>query len=296
MMQGELYALHRELYAMALAEKENKKPYFPGFTALSDQIYVRPGEEIVDKDAPVHGPRVVILFGWGDCIPKHVAKYTDGFRELFPHAKQIVVFAPIMRAMRLDVEQRTKNMIPVVKEAFPEGIDAEVDEDQVLFHVMSNTGGINYSATLNAYKQIHGRALPHRLAVYDSTPGSVIFTWENLKRWSYAMAIGTAGWFPWPFGLTQGIWGAFLLRILAEEEFKTKAARSLYLYSKEDDLILWEDIEGHIANYREAGYHGDAVMFEGSGHVGHMRQHPELYWKSIREAWANTAVTAEVAA
>jgi len=292
-----------------MAEPE-KKPYFPGFTAISDQIYVRQGEELSEKDGatPPQGPRVIILYGWGDGIPKHVSKYTDGFRRLFPHAKQIVILSPIFRAMRLDVDQRTKNMIPVIEEAFPDGAGALGEsEDAVLFHVMSNTGGINYSATLNAYKEKYGRPLPHRLAVYDSTPGSVVFTWENLKRWSYAMALGTAGWFPWPFGVTQGIWGAFLcanrffdgmsgresppvfsVRILKEEEFKVKSSQSLFLYSKEDDLIFWKDIEEHMAKAREAGYHGEGVMFEGSGHVGHMRKHPEQYWDSIRAAWEKT--------
>ncbi|PKS05096.1 hypothetical protein jhhlp_008463 [Lomentospora prolificans] len=298
-MRGELYALQRQMHTMAEPEK---KPYFPGFTAVSDQIYVRPGDELGEKDVN-HGPRIIILYGWGDGIPKHVSKYTDGFRKLFPHAKQIVVLSPIFRAMRLDVDQRTKNMIPVIKEAFPEGAVDE-SENSILFHVMSNTGGINYSATLNAYKEMYGRPLPHRLAVYDSTPGSVVFTWENLKRWSYAMALGTAAWFPWPFGVTQGIWGAFLcanrfvdnmsgresppifsVRILQQEEFKVKSASSLYLYSKEDDLILWKDIEEHMAKSREAGYPGEGVLFEGSGHVGHMRKHPEQYWEAIRVAW-----------
>ncbi|KAK7423086.1 hypothetical protein QQZ08_009253 [Neonectria magnoliae] len=249
---------------------ESKKRYaFPGFAAVSDQVFVRDGEDLNGKPLPPKQPRVVIIYAWGDAIPKHLAKYADGFRELFPHAKQIAVLSPIFQTMRLNLDQRTEKMLPVVKAAFPPASQdsTDPDEDSVLVHVMSNTGGINYAATLNAYKQYLNRPLPHRLSILDSTPGSVVLTRENLQRWSYAMALGTAGWFPWPFIVTQCIWGVFLcanrfiehiigresaplfsVRAMVNEELKQKTVKTLFLYSKEDQLISWSDIETNIAD------------------------------------------------
>ncbi|KAK7429871.1 hypothetical protein QQZ08_003490 [Neonectria magnoliae] len=288
-----------------MAESKKRDP-FPGFTAVSEQVFVRDGEDLDGEPLSPKQPRVVIIYAWGDAIPKHLAKYADGFRKLFPHAKQIAVLAPIFQAMRLNLDQRTEKMVPVVKAAFPPEYQDGTDpnKDSVLVHVMSNTGGINYAATLNAYKQQFNRPLPHRLSILDSTPGSVVMTKANLQRWSYAMALGTAGWFPWPFVVTQCIWGVFLLvnraiehivgrepaplfsvRAMVNEELKHKTVKKLFLYSKEDQLILWSDIETNIAESRESGYNADGVLFDGSGHVGHMRAHPEKYWRAIKDAW-----------
>ncbi|EGY23352.1 hypothetical protein VD0002_g8917 [Verticillium dahliae] len=146
--------------------------------------------------------------------------------------------------------------------------------------------------------------MPHQLLVFDSTPGSPWLTWPSLQRWSRAVTISTANRFPWPFGVTQCIWGfiltvkvfagwcvgreaagAFALRVIDDENFETREARRLYLYSKEDDLITSDDIEMYIAESRQKGYQIRVEMFEGSGHVGHMRMHPQCYWKSIADSW-----------
>lgn len=284
--------------------KVEKRQVFPGFTALTNQVFVREAETSGLEKPPAGHPRVIIIFSWGDAVPKHILKYSEGFSQLFPHAKQIAVLSPIFQAMRQDVDQRTKNMTPVLENAFPEG----TEDDDVLLHVMSNTGGINYAATLNAYKQKYGRPLPHRLTSYDSTPGGLDFTWENLGRWSYAMALGTAAWFPWPFMFTQCIWGVFLcanravdhfsrretaprfsLRAMLDRSYESKDASKLFLYSQEDKLISSVDIEENMAESRKNGFHVEGVMFKGSGHVGHMRMFPDEYWDAIEEAWKNSS-------
>lgn len=287
-----------------------KSDPFPGFTAITDQIFIREGEKPEAGVTPSSDhPRTVIIYSWGDALPKHVAKYADGFRKLYPHAKQIAVLSPILKAMRQDLQTRSDNMLPVVEAAYPPGDTSitEQNEGAVLLHVMSNTGGINYAATLHAYQQKYNRPMPHRLASYDSTPGSVIMTVDNLKRWSLAMALGTAGWFPWPFVVTQSIMGVFLLlnhgfesligresapvfsvKAMNDTSYVPRSAHKLYLYSKEDSLIGWHDIETNMADSKGKGYAYKAVRFEGSGHVGHMRSFPDQYWSAIETAWRET--------
>lgn len=283
-----------------------KIPKFPGFIAHSDQVFSRASEAAQtteQKILPKHqnDPTTVLLYGWGDGIPKHVAKYADGFRQLYPYATQIVVLSPISKAMFSNLRQRTDYMLPVLKVLFN---NDDIDSSRVLVHTMSNTGAVNYAATLNAYQEAHGHPMPHQLLVMDSTPGSTELSWGNVSRWSRAMALGTAAWFPWPFVITQAIWGAFLVfnslygwmigrqsagqwsvRAVNHALYETKAARRLYLYSKEDDLILWEDIERHVAETRPLGWEADAELFSGSGHVGHMRMHPGQYWGAIQKSW-----------
>lgn len=288
-----------------------KGPAIPGFTALSDQVFVR-NPEASDEPAPDGHPDVVMVYGWGDGLPKHVAKYAEGFRVIYPRAKQILVLSPISKAMFNDLGQRSQLMMPVVKELFPEGPDAEGVPKTILAHTMSNTGAVNYAATANAFKELYKAPFPHQLLSMDSTPGSTTLSWSNLVRWSRAMALGTAGFFPWPFSVTQSIWAFFLLingtyegligresaggwsrRAANDDAYEAKGARKLYMYSKEDDLIGWEDIEEHVAETRKLGWQADVEVFEGSGHVGHMRMHGEQYWKAITESWKRAVAAPE---
>ncbi|KAF5125663.1 Transmembrane protein 53 [Metarhizium anisopliae] len=285
-----------------------KTPVFSGFTLLSDQVFTRPGEAIESDEQKKRSdvnPTIVLLYGWGDGTPKHVAKYADGFRELFPHATQIVILSPIYRAMFSDLQTRSEHMVPVLKALSEKS--ATLENERILVHAMSNTGGINYAATLNSYQEVFGKPLPHRLLSLDSTPGNTYWSWSNVSRWSRAMTLGTAAWFPWPFAMTQSIWAAFLsvsslykwmigqenpgtwsVRALSNEKYEVAGASRLYLYSKEDDLIGWEDIESNVAEARALGRKADTEMFDGSGHVEHMRKFPKQYWAAIQRAWQKT--------
>ncbi|OAA36315.1 PaxU [Beauveria brongniartii RCEF 3172] len=293
-----------------------KSPSVQGFDSLSEQVFVRDGSTEVAANADAQtGPDVVVIYGWGDCLPQHVAKYADGYRAMFPRAKQVMVLSPIAKAMFTSREQRRGHMTPVVNHLFGSldagrGAGAAQSNDTILIHAMSNTGAINAAATLDVYFERFQSAMPHSLFVMDSTPGDTDFTWENLKRWSRAMALGTAKWFPWPFVATQSIWALFLLLntlhlwlrrrqhagawsrgATKQETFATKRARRLFMYSKDDDLIGWKDIVTYAHDSERLGYAVDTEEFHGSGHVGHMRMHPDQYWAAIQQSWARTKTT-----
>lgn len=286
-----------------MSQTVKKGPKIPGFTALSDQIFLSlvPAEL---HDVPDGHPDYVLIYGWGDGLPKHVAKYADGFKALFPHSRQILVLSPISKALFSDLEQRSESMTPIVKILFPDEESRTTKTPKILAHTMSNTGAINYGATVNAYRNMHGDAMPHALLSMDSTPGSTNLTTDNLKRWSKAMALGTAGWFPWPFVVTQFIWavalcinhgvesllgresaGAWSRKAANNPSYLRRDVRKLYMYSKEDDLILWRDIVVHADASQKLGWACDVEAFQGSGHVGHMRKHPEQYWNAILTSW-----------
>jgi hypothetical protein len=271
-----------------------------GFTPLTDQIYVQtPPSSPVD---PSH-PTTIVIYGWGDALPKHVLKYITGYRSLFPTSRIVLVFSPILRALLQSLDARTANMQPVVDVLFGTLTEKGIALDgNTLMHCMSNTGGINLAATMNAYKMQHKEPLPYKLMVLDSTPGSTDF-WPNIGRWSRAMALGAAG-VPLPFWMMKSIAFAFLStlqvvgwaigRVSAAEysvqavnqpELSSLEAKRLYLYSKEDDIIHWQDIETHAAVARQWGYDVDMELFDGTPHVGHMREWPEQYWGKIKETW-----------
>ncbi|RFU26948.1 hypothetical protein B7463_g9385, partial [Scytalidium lignicola] len=307
--------MSRNLSTIQLIEENNydimalsaKPQPFAGFTALSDQIYILDRLEENISGVGTNDPRIVIIYGWGDAQPKHLTKYIDGFQKLFPQAKIIVVLSPILKALTQTLDQRVQNMRPIITAAFPSDSSKSTDQDSILIHAMSNTGGINFAATLEAYRRAFNKPLPHTLLSLDSTPGGVNYSLANIRRFSYAMALGVAAWFPWPFAVTQAmsavllVWIRGLEKLLGRESaplfsvnainnelLQSKSASRLHLYSKEDKIIWWEDLEAHAAGATRKGYVVDCVLFEGSGHVGHMRMWPDKYWGSILRAWRDT--------
>jgi hypothetical protein len=279
-------------------------PSFPGFEALSKRIFVRKAE---NPQAISGHPTAIVVFGWGDAPPKHVSKFTDGYRKLFPNAKQIAVLSPIGQGFFDHVSKRTEDMKPIVNELFANGKDHS--HNLIICHVLSNSGAGNYICTLNAYTELYNEPMPHVLAVYDSTPGQSKVTWSNLKRWSNAMAMGPASKLPWPFFVTQTLCIGFFIfihlfdfvvgresspkfchRLFFDDKWMSKDSTRLFMYGKEDILIPSEHIEEHIAEGLRCGYKTESQIFE-SGHVDHMRRDPERYWRTIDEAWKRAAAS-----
>ncbi|KAK2934844.1 Protein of unknown function DUF829, TMEM53 [Fusarium oxysporum f. sp. vasinfectum] len=254
-----------------------KLPELAGFKTINAKLLV--SEETSEKP-PADHPAAVVIYGWGDGLARHVGKYAEGYRALFPHSKILIILSPISDAMFTGLETRTRAMQHVI-----DNLDGLLEEKTapILIHSMSNTGAISYATTLKAFRDKNGRQMPHQLLVLDSTPGNPFWSWERLGQWSHAMALGTAKFFPWPFVITKGIWG-FVLTLDVVIKKLTDSKR-LYLYSKEDQIISHMDIEGYIAESQQRGYETRQELFVDTDHVGHMREHPEQYWKAISEAW-----------
>jgi hypothetical protein len=294
-------------------EKFGHEPHaaFSDYTAINKQIYVRPSDSPSRESIPSSSPTIIILYAWGDSNPKHVVKYADGYRALFPQARTVVVFGPILKAITQTLPNRARDMAPVIDAAFGGSQDPEEHEkERVMITAMSNTGGINIASTLHAYYQRFRVPMPHQLLICDSTPGSTDF-FPNAGRWSHAMALGLSQAIPLPFFIHQGMSLLFLgflqglcrvFRIQPASEFSVAAvndigpqglstlkAAKLYLYSKEDEIILWRDIEAHAAEAREKGFDVALEMFEGTSHCGHMKDHKEQYWGAIERRWREVA-------
>jgi hypothetical protein len=275
--------------------------HLPGFTPLSKNIYMHPGS----SPSSTSDPTTILIYGWGDAQPKHLAKYIAGYQTLFPTSRIVCIFTPLVATTMQSLAKRSLSMQAVVK-ALP------LFSDRVLAHVMSNMGGTSYASTLHRYRAVHASPLPHMLTVFDSTPGSSSLR-KNLWPWSRAMALDMARSMPWcPQAVNYALAVVFLTVIhglvwamgadspavfsigaTSNPEYDTKDARRLYMYSKEDQIINWRDIEGHAAQARDKGWKVDLETFEGTPHVGHMRTFPVQYWAAIKKCWENAVAKRE---
>lgn len=292
-----------------------KVNYLPGFRRLSQQVYVHDGDSTLAAQSPTSAtdPTTVIIYGWGDASPKHVSKYVEGYWALFPGCRIVLILSPILKALYQTPAARDKSMQPVLDALFGRATafgsaDGKDGSERVLIHVMSNTGGISYASTIKRYMvtktETDPALFPHKMVVLDSTPGNSSF-FTNIVPWSRAMALGLAPRLPLPFVVTQFIAGLFLgglhlfgfvigasstaessTRAVNNPELADNTAKRLYLYSKEDDIIMWYQIEEHVAECRQNGWkHVEVEVFKGTPHVGHMRGHPEQYWGAIKRNW-----------
>jgi hypothetical protein len=66
----------------------------------------------------------------------------------------------------------------------------------------------------------------------------------------------------------------------------------LYLFSRADKFIPWQDVTHHAETAKERGMHVHCELFEESEHVAHLRVEPERYWSSVQEIW-KTAISKE---
>ncbi|KAI0186820.1 hypothetical protein F4808DRAFT_101862, partial [Astrocystis sublimbata] len=188
-------------------------PSFPGYTPLTNRIYIRnEGTSSSAENVKRRPPRLTqrrswFMVGEMEAQSTSVTKYSEGYHALFPSARIVVIINPIFAAATQTLPKRTEAMNPVIDACFP----TKDDNERVIMHIMSNTGGIYAAATLNAYRERHGEdaVLPHHLCVSDSTPGGLNFGSE-IWRWSRAMAMGVPKWIPLPFKFTQALCAAFL--------------------------------------------------------------------------------------
>lgn len=275
-------------------------PDLPGFEKWSYDAWIR---YPVDSTAPIppSHPRFIVLFGWGDAIPRHVRKYTDGYFALYPYTPQIVTTTLIKRFLWTSKDARAETMNHIVKEVYPPHL---AQDDNVLVQAMSNSGTVLYAATAHKYEKLHGSTLPHRLLVLDSSPGSSVWNRRNVSISDASMCprLGKRHHIPFPiawvlcmiafctnhiFEVSRGedFFGLCACKTLTDERYVSPGTRRLYLYGKDDRVIPPKAINEHIALTKEQGAQVDAKVFPESNHVSHMRHHPEEYWAAIAESW-----------
>lgn len=64
-----------------------------------------------------------------------------------------------------------------------------------------------------------------------------------------------------------------------------KSTPQLYIYSKADIAVPFNEIQSHTEVAESKGIPVTRQIYETSGHVSHMRQDPDRYWSSIRSHW-----------
>lgn len=266
------------------------------FNRLNDLVSIYRPEGSNTKIAPNSTsltPGLIVLCSWVGAATKHIAKYTNGYKHLFPDASilliQSTVFGMVSRA---DISPAYEIVHSFVENSVSES--STDDKNSMILHALSNGGANNAVWLATDFLEKHGH-LPFDKTILDCCPGraeiSAISRGITLSL-PNQYVIRTIGSYMIYFTTA---WFMFTIRVLHIEDTISRIRRSLndpellarstprlYLYSKADTMVRFEDVHGHSEDARQAGY--EVVreeVFEQAPHCALLNEGGKRYWDSV---------------
>ncbi|GAA5926070.1 hypothetical protein JCM3775_005194 [Rhodotorula graminis] len=249
-------------------------------------------------------PELILISGWMGAQLKHVEKYAETYRTIYPTSSIL-----LLRSMESDFFRPSKlvhALVPAadVLRSRTSGYTAGPSSG-LLVHAFSN-GGCLTLKTLNELmrpSRADGRQpiaaattpLPARAIVFDSCPGqaslSGIIAAFTAGVKSPLVKVPLMGVLSVVYAFLR-LWdmirrrSSILARVAAY--FNSPAlppVPRLYLYSTTDKLVPCADVEQHVAEARSLGLEVRAERFEATPHVAHARADPKRYWGAVQQVW-----------
>ncbi|OBT62296.1 hypothetical protein VE03_09031 [Pseudogymnoascus sp. 23342-1-I1] len=272
---------------------------FKGFARLGPNSYIYEGRKaedpFFDQVSPPH-PDVILFMSWLDAQPKHIAKYTEYYKTLFPNAGIILVTSSTRETVMRTKANDTKFFSPIAAT-----LQALPSSTRILLHSFSNGGLSNTALTTKEYNRRTGGPLPIQAQIFDSSPAYPRF-WADIRAMRAGLpknfiirnlvtaivavtyVVARAMW--WVRGLEHPL-KTYCALMNRHELFPKKVPRT-YIYSREDAMVQWRDVEDHMAKAKGLGYEVRAELFEGSQHVSHMPKDSKRYWGIVKSVWKSS--------
>ncbi|KAL2800509.1 hypothetical protein BJX66DRAFT_149925 [Aspergillus keveii] len=262
-------------------------------TKLSPQIFL--------SDPPDFKPsnKLIILSLFMNAPLRISQKYIAHYRRLAPHT-QILVLTSSTSDIILPPNQkgRCQELAPALEvlsaslaaQASTSKATGDSKELSIHIHLFSNGGVYSTTSLLQSYRSATGHALPITSIILDSAPGipgfvggmrsfsamlprNIIF--RSLGQISF-LAILSFLWVISCLGFVDSVTAG--RRAMNEKGLIGGQPKRVYIYSNEDKMVDWEDVEEHAKEAEENGWEVQMERFEGSGHVDHMRRDEGRYW------------------
>ncbi|KAF9223319.1 hypothetical protein BS17DRAFT_817638 [Gyrodon lividus] len=286
-----------------------------GFVTIGDGIYISIArtKALTVSQTNESTPHVILIFGWMGALTRHLENYTRPYAESYPNATQILVKCGPSFIWTSE-RAKQKRLFPVVEAletlgCLPsfKGSVQEVNRvrPRVLIHAFSNGG----CSQLTALGRLLSSKFPltttseHLMSalILDSCPatGNV----RTIKAaFSFAIRNPVARYIALAIiyiahAIRLSLSMAFGKEMMVMEYLKMQLFRPhllpwmntetprLYIFSKKDKLVPWQEVQQHAEAARKAGLNVRCEMFEESGHVAHMRLDPKRYWASVQDVW-----------
>lgn len=258
------------------------------FHKLSDAIslYRHSSQHRTDNG----NPSLIVLCTWMAANPRHIAKYTNSYKRLYPNASILVV-----QSMLNDMTYRSSRTQQKRIEIARDIILNTSSEGKVLLHIFSN-GGANTACQIATSLPSSQRASIFSGMILDSCPGRNDFKRAN-KAILAALPKNPMTRFLGSIMVYLVLTVIFIIDAHGGQNAVTCARNGLnddalfginvprlYIFSKEDEMVGWSDVQDHAKEAKRKGFKNvQALVFEGSGHCAHAMQDSDRYWNAVKQ-------------
>lgn len=284
-----------------------------GFNAIGENIhlYEPPAQTSPDQASP----SLVILCTWvGGATPRRINKYLGQYREIFPTSSLLLITTSVRDAAFRPLSWIRANLKPA-RDAINRIVGHDIGESPVessnnqrgiLLHLFSHGGGNIASQLALSMKRGPDRGAVFffnlRTIILDCCPGDDTFarmyaaTRVSVPQTPVAQFLGKTVMYP-ALAVVNGFQHAGLARavkdlrdVMNEPSTFGSMPRRLYIYSKEDVMVGWEDVQSHLEDAQNRGYDVGQVLFERGPHCGLVMEDPHRYWDAVKKFWAGEDV------
>ncbi|KAJ3725695.1 hypothetical protein DFJ43DRAFT_1041491 [Lentinula guzmanii] len=270
---------------------------------------------------PSKTPNIILVFGWMGANLPHIFKYTKVYQEMYPDATQIIVQS---RPQFFWSSNRTRmnNLVPVAEVLEAHGCSgtklgvaptSEIDPPRILVHSFSNGGGIQMytlgkllRARSKSSSDFRGHKPRMSAMIIDSCPGNATLR-GALRAFTASLPKNSPLRIPLIiFIILIYSFNSFKHRIFGVQPIFERLKRGLlrqgpeggilpwmtektprmYVCSKKDELVPFEEIEEHVKEAKGRGLNASIEIYDDTPHVAHARKYPERYWGAVKDLWA----------
>ncbi|KAL5356956.1 hypothetical protein BJX96DRAFT_134600 [Aspergillus floccosus] len=283
-----------------ISHRKMDTPSLETFARLSQNLYLyEPTSPHVEH--PV-SPTLIILCTWlGGATMRRISKYTTEYQRRFPSAYILLItanFSDITTFSFQAVRRGLAQARAAIARILPSNRSATT-----LLHIFSH-GGCNTAAQLvrSIRDETNDTSFLStlRLVVFDCCPGDNAFGRSynaaalSLPGTQPANTIGRLLLYP-TMGMITSLQHIGVMYSVADLRSELNdptlfgaAARRLYLYSQEDEMVRWLDVERHMDDARARGFPVHGVCFEQGPHCALVMVDGPRYWAAIERAWSET--------
>jgi len=254
----------------------------------------RPANPATALSDPATPPKLILICSWTGARDIHIAKYITKYQTLYPTSQILLIKSPRSILLKPStIPAAVSPAVPVIRSVFP-SLDAGSDSSppELMIHLFSNGGSSSLCALYTAFQP---SILPPHITIFDSAPGASrvagtvnFFTvgYSSLQR-----AVFTPFIYLFAAVVIAGISVGLVPDSIAfwaashNDKAKNREVGRAYLYSEEDDLVDWKDVERHAKQAEEKGFVVRREKFRGTPHVAHARLEGDRYWGVVREMW-----------
>ncbi|KAK1995828.1 hypothetical protein LX36DRAFT_148422 [Colletotrichum falcatum] len=246
-------------------------------------------------------PALILITSWTGANPRHVAKYTKRYAEIYPHATVMVVTTVINDLVVRSTREKVAALAPAV-DFLRRHACTQLKRPAVLLHAFSEGGSNKAVCLARAYLAATGLRLPVGGFVFDSTPGRPRFS-SNLAAFKRSLpanrAVRAVG-LPVGVVILGMVYGTChvvkgsennvisLTRAALNDDtlWDVVGAPRTYIFSDADDLIACQDIVDHAyESVQRLGIESCLVRYKKSGHCNHVRENEHEYWAAVTRTW-----------